>query len=154
MSASGDDIETGLRFINRGAAFGSVGRAVVSVFTGLVLFVGSSVIAFGNAIVDVYVGLLDAIGLAGNSSIRAFFIEPLTLVTGSFNRGEAALGTEPWSFLGPFLPFIGVGVVLGVLWMTLSFLDARNSDVVGLGVDLPDIVAGNDEDGNPDEGDG
>lgn len=142
MSSRGSRLESGLDWIETSKQLGSFGKTVVTALGGLVAFMFGAVIAIGDAGVGVIVGLLDAFGLGGQDMIGAFLSSPAQFLSDSWASAGDAVQTGAWAEIGPFLPWIAAIVVIGFLWMITSYLDRQDSDVPGLGIDLPFI--GND----------
>jgi hypothetical protein len=140
-------LDTAMTYIDEARTFDSFGGAVVATISSFVIFLGTALIAFGEATVNTIVGFLDAFGLGGREWILAFTADPAGFIGGSFVQAELSLSTGAWSELGPFLPWIATIVALGVVFMVTWYLDRRDSDVPGTGLDVPFI--GNDEDGDP-----
>ena len=126
--------------------FQNFGQVFLAVIGGFISFLGAGLIAFGEAAVSLYTSIIDAFAQGGADFIAAFTSAPANFIGSSFNSAAARLQQPPWNELGPFLPLlaaiIGIGVVAIVTW----YLDRRDSDVPGTGIDLP--VVGNDEDGD------
>jgi hypothetical protein len=143
----GSRLTSGLRWIDKSESLGSLGKTIATAFGGLVAFFFGGIIAIGDAGIGLLIRLLDAFGMGGEAWIVAFVESPANFLASSFSAGSAAFSREGWQALGPFLPWIAVLVALGVVWMVTTYLDRQDSDVPGLGLDLPFI-------GNDDEGEG
>lgn len=157
----GSRLTSGLAWIRESEDLGSLGKTIATAFGGLVAFFFGGIIAIGDAGVGLIIRLLDAFGMGGEAWIVAFVQSPADYIAGAFSSGAASFSREGWQALGPFLPWIAVIVSLGVVWMVTSYLDRQDSDVPGLGLDLPYI--GNESEregvdwpffGNSDEGEG
>mgnify|MGYP000654589738 CR=1 FL=1 len=126
--------------------FPNFGQAFLAIIGGIMTAIGTSIIALGEAAVSFYTSIIDAFAQGGAAFIGAFTSAPADFIGSSFTSAARQLETSPWNELGPFLPLlaalIGIGVVAIVTW----YLDRRDSDVPGTGIDIP--VIGNDEDGD------
>jgi hypothetical protein len=140
-------LEQANTYLDEARTFDTFGDAVITTISGFAIFIGSSLIAFGEATVNVVVSWLDAFGVGGTQWIYALTRDPAGFIGGSFASAELSITSGVWAQLGPFLPWIATAVALGVVGMITWYLDRRDSDVPGTGVDLPFI--GNDEDGDP-----
>lgn len=143
-SSGGSRLDSGLDWIEQSRRLGSFGKTVVTAAGGFVAFIFGGAIAIGDAGVGLIVGLIDAFGMGGQAWIRAFLTDPAGFISASWQQGGVSLRESAFAELGPFLPWIAVVVALGAVWMVTEYLDRQNSDVPGLGIDLPFI--GNDED--------
>jgi hypothetical protein len=141
-SDDGSRLTSGLAWIDESESLGGLGKTITTAFGGLIAFIFGGLIAIGDAGVGLLIRLLDAFGVGGEAWIVAFVESPADFISASFSQGAAAFSQEGWQALGPFLPWIAVIVGLGVVWMVTSYLDRQDSDVPGLGLDLPFI--GND----------
>ncbi|AXG06572.1 hypothetical protein DU500_09110 [Haloplanus rubicundus] len=147
MSADdGVRLDSAKTWIEYGDSFRNFGQAFLAVGSGITAFVGGSIIALGETAVNFYATIIDAFAQGGGDFIAAFTSAPANFIGSSFNSAAAELQSAPWNELGPFLPLlaaiIGIGVVAVVTW----YLDRRDSDVPGTGIDIP--IIGNDEDGD------
>jgi hypothetical protein len=163
MSSSdgGSRLSSGIAWIEKSEQLGSLGKTIAQAFGGLIAFIFGGAIAIGDSGIGLIVGLIDAFGVGGEAWIRAFVESPADFLASGFQQGAAALGNEGWQALGPFLPWITVTVALGVVWAVTTYLDRQDSDVPGLGLDLPFIGNEAEEEGvdlpvvgNDDEGEG
>ena len=154
MSSSGRNdlsearLAGGLTYIREARSIGDFAKVFVYSIGGIVLSIGAGIIAFGESTVNVLVTILDAFGVGGADWIQAFTSAPANFIATSFNVGSLSFQNSAFAQLGPFLPWIAVLVSLGVVWAVTTYLDRQNSDVPGLGIDIPFI--GNDSDGEED----
>jgi hypothetical protein len=122
------------------SAIGTLALAVI--FGGIDLF--NAVLSIPITAFNAIAGLIVDINDATFGGLAEFF-------GASFGAGASAFGTGWLQFLGIFQTPLGVGVGLLVLWEVLYFLDITDSDVIGFVIDLPDIIANNDDSGIADE---
>jgi len=150
MSASDDGprLQRSLEYVQQSERLGSFGRTTVQTLGGIVLAIGTAFIAFGESITNFVVGIFDAFGTGSADWIAAFTSAPANYIAESFNAGTDSFTNSAFAELGPFLPWIAVLVSLGVVFAVSIYLDQRNSDVPGTGLNLPFI--GNDSDGEED----
>jgi hypothetical protein len=139
-------LDQAMTYLDEARTFESFGEAVITMLSSIVIFVGASLMAAGEATVNVFVSWLDAFGVGGTAWIYAFTRDPAGYIGASFEAGEMSMLEGIWSQLGPFLPWVATIVAVGVVFIITWYLDRRDSDVPGAGVDLPFI--GNDEDGD------
>jgi hypothetical protein len=142
MADGGSRLDSGIAWIETSRSLGRLGKTIATAFGGMVAFIFGGLIAIGDAGVGLVTRLIDAFGLGGVAWIEAFVNSPAQFIGSGFTQGAAALSNEGWQALGPFLPVITVLVALLVVWMVTSYLDRQDSDVPGLGIDLPFV--GND----------
>ena len=150
MSASGDSearLSSARTYFEEAQEYESFGRAFVTILSGIILAIGSALVAFTEATVAFITRLVDAFGLGGVAWIEAFTNAPASFIASSFTSAAASLRSGAWSELGPFLPWVAAIVAIGVVGIVTWYLDRRDSDVPGLGLDIP--IIGNDEDGDP-----
>jgi hypothetical protein len=140
-------LDRAMTYLDEAKTFDTFGGAVITTLSSFVIFVGASLMAFGEASVNVFVSWLDAFGIGGTAWIFAFTRDPAGYIGASFEAGAASMLSGVWAQLGPFLPWVATIVSVGVVFIITWYLDRRDSDVPGAGVDLPFI--GNDEDGDP-----
>lgn len=146
---TGPRLSRSFEFFDKSEEYGTVGQTIATVVGGFFVFVGAAITAFGDAVLGLWIGLIDAFRIGGVAWIFAFTRDPAGYVQESFRIGALGFSMPGWRELGPFLPWVGVLVALGVVFMVTWYLDRRDSDVPGLGVDL--FGVGNDEDGEPDD---
>jgi hypothetical protein len=139
-------LESAKTWIEYGDTFKNFGQAFLATLSGLVGFAGASIIALGESAVAFWVGIVDAFAAGGTAFIGAFTSAPANFLASSFNTAARMLRTGPWAELGPFLPWLAAIVAIGVVFIVTWYLDRRDSDVPGTGIDIP--VIGNDEDGD------
>lgn len=139
-------LESAKTWIEYGDSFKNFGQAFLAVVSGLIAFLGGGVIAFGEAAVSLYTGIIDAFAQGSADIIAAFTSAPGNFIAASFNSAAEAMMSGPWQELGPFLPWLAALVGIGVIYIITWYLDRRDSDVPGTGIDMPFI--GNDEDGD------
>ncbi|ELZ84932.1 hypothetical protein C454_02850 [Haloferax gibbonsii ATCC 33959] len=144
--SSGPRLDGARSYIDFADRFDNFGQAFIATVSGIAVFAGSAVIALGESVVNLPVTLLDAFGIGGEAWVFALTRDPAEFVSASFQSAGDSLLTGPFAELGPFLPWIAAIVAIGVVMILTWYLDRRDSDVPGLGVDLP--VIGNDEDGD------
>mgnify|MGYP000132653429 CR=1 FL=1 len=151
--SSGDDeidaveVEDSLSYIDEAQGYGSsFGERSMLILSGAVAFIFGAITAPIEALVNLVVGLIGAFTDGGVAWIGAFTTEPAQYISTSFETGAAGFSNTAFSELGPFLPWLGTIVAIGVVFIVTWYLDRRDSDVVGLGVDLP--VIGNEDDGD------
>lgn len=162
MSAPEDSsLEAGLTWIDKSKQLGSLAATITTALGGLVAFIFGGAIAIGDAGVNLITDLIGAFSTGGADMIGAFLSSPASFLQASWDSASASLQTGGWAALGPFLPWIAAISVIGFIWMITSYLDRQDSDVPGLGLDLPFI--GNESEregidwpiiGNNDEGEG
>ena len=150
MSASGDDprLSRSLSYIQESERLGRFDQTVVQTIGGIFLGLGTMFIAVGESITQFFVGIFDAFGVGSADWIRAFTSAPAQYIVAAFQSGAESFSNSAFAQLGPFLPWVSVGVSLGVVFAVSVYLDRRNSDVPGTGLDIPFI--GNDSDGEED----
>ncbi|WP_332898744.1 MULTISPECIES: hypothetical protein [unclassified Haladaptatus] len=124
------------------------GEAFVGILGGLMLAVGAGFAAGIDAVTGFFTGLIDAFGLGGVTWINAITTAPAGFIGQAFDSAARSIDTGAFAELGPFLPWIATLVSIGVVSIVAWYLDRRDSDVPGLGIDLPFI--GNDSDGEED----
>lgn len=137
-------LDDGLDYVEESEQLGTFAETVMQVMGAIALTFGAIITAIGDAAGGVVVRLLTAFGVGGESWIYAFTRAPAQYIQESFNIGAQGFSETAFSQLGPFLPWIATIVSIGVVAMVTWYLDRRNSDVPGLGLNLP--VIGNDED--------
>ena len=145
-SGSGPRLSSARSYITYGASFDSFGKAFIAVLSGILVMVGTGIIAFQEATVNMFVMFLDAFGIGGADWIRALTSAPAKFVGGSFIGAADAMQNGVWQQLGPFLPWVAAIVAIGVVMLLTWYADRRDSDVIGTGIDLPFV--GLDEDGD------
>jgi|GEM_PF-1294431 len=151
MSADDDidavEVEDSLSYVDEAQSYGSnFSERVMLILSGAVAFIFGAITAPIEALVNLVVGLIGAFTDGGVAWIGAFTTEPAQYVSESFDAGAEGFSNTAFAELGPFLPWLGVIVSIGVVFIVTWYLDRRDSDVVGLGVDLP--VIGNEDDGD------
>ncbi|AUV80656.1 hypothetical protein C2R22_02455 [Salinigranum rubrum] len=122
------------------SAIGTLALAVI--FGGIDLF--NAVLSIPITAFQAIAGLIVDINDATFGGLAEF-------LGAAFGAGAASFGTGWLQFLGIFQTPLGIGVGLLVLWEVLYFLDITDSDVLGFVIDLPDIIANNDDSGIADE---
>jgi len=149
MSAGDSEprLDSARTYFDEAQEYENFGRAFITVLSGILLAIGSGLVAFQEATVNFFVSIIDAFTGGGVAWIQAFTTDPAGFISASFNSAAEQLQTSPWNELGPFLPWIAAIVAIGVVFIITWYLDRRDSDVPGTGVDIP--VIGNDEDGDP-----
>lgn len=145
MSQDGSRLGAGLAWIEESRSLGSFAKTVTTSLGALVAFGLGSIIAMGDAAVGVVTRLFDAFGVGGEAWIYAMLVDPAGFISESWNQAGASLSNSAFAELGPFLPIIAAISALGFLYIITGYLDRRDSDVPGLGIDLP--IIGNDEEG-------
>lgn len=151
MSSSGPDqrLDNALAYFDTSQDYGDVGGNLVRVLSGFVLFVGTALVAIGEAVTNFFVGgIIDPISASVAELIFGWLRAPGRYMQQLWNQAADALNLPMWAAIGPFQPIIGTIVVLAVLWMFAEFLDRRDSDIPGTGLDVPFL--GNDSDGEED----
>jgi hypothetical protein len=146
MSVSGSG--SGGGFISRASEMGTVGQIFVAAFGGIILSGATGLIRIQQGVVDFFGTITGTFATGAADWIQAFTSDPANFLGGSFEFAIQALTSGPWANLGPFAPWVAVIVSLGVVFAITEYLDRRDSDVPGTGLDLPWI--GNDADGEED----
>ena len=150
MSGSGDesiDVDGAIDYAEDAENLGGTfSKRVMALFAGTIAFAFGAIMAPIEAMVELVTGLIGAFGQGGEDWITVMTSGTADFLGASLEQGAAGFSNTAFSELGPFLPWIGVIVAIGVVFIITWYLDRRDSDVVGLGVDLP--VIGNDEDGD------
>lgn len=131
--------ERAMTYLDKSEQFGTLGQTVMTVFGGIIVFIGSAFVMFGDAVVTVWIMFLEAFGIGGQSWIFAFTRDPAGFISASFQQAGTSMQEGAWAELGPFLPWIATIVAIGVVWMVSVYLDKRDSDVPGTGLDIPGI---------------
>lgn len=116
--------------------------ALAFIFGGIDLF---------NAVLSIPISAFQAIAGLIVDVNDATFGGLADFIGASFAAGASSFGTGWIQFLGIFQTPLGIGVGLLVLWEVLYFLDITDSDVIGFVIDLPDVIANNDDSGIADE---
>lgn len=143
MSAGEDSsLEAGLTWIDKSKELGSLAATVTTAIGGFIAFMFGGAIAIGDAGVNLITGIIGAFSEGGADMVRAFLSSPAEFLMASWDTASASLSTGGWAALGPFLPWIAGISVIGFVWIITTYLDRQDSDVPGLGIDLPFI--GND----------
>lgn len=137
-----------MSYISTSERLGGFGNTAVQTFGGIFVAIGAMFIGFGESVTAFITGIFDGFGDGSVAWIRAFTEAPANYIGAAFDAGASSFSGTVWSQLGPFLPWVGVGVSLGVVFAVSIYLDQRNSDVPGTGLNLPFI--GNDSDGEED----
>jgi len=122
------------------SAIGTLALAII--FGGIDLF---------NAVLSIPISAFTAIAGLIVDINDATFGGLAEFLGASFGAGAASFGTGWMQFLGIFQTPLGIGVGLLVLWEVLYFLDITDSDVLGFVIDIPDIIANNDDSDIADE---
>lgn len=149
---SGSDaprLTNALTYFDKSEEYGTFAQTVMTVLGGMAVFTGALIAGIGQAGADVVVMLLDAFGLGGREIVLSLTRDPAAFLGESFVVGAAGFTDTAFSQLGPFLPWVGGASAIGFFALFAWYLDRQDSDVPGLGIDLP--VIGNDEDGEPDD---
>lgn len=145
--SSGPDVEDSLQYSTTAQKLGDTFSARFMVLlSGFIAFVFGAIMTPIEVGVEVLVGLLDAFGIGGRAWILTFTRDTADFLGASLTQGAAGFSNTAFSELGPFLPWVGAIVSIGTVMIVTWYLDRRDSDVVGLGIDIPGI--GNDEDGD------
>lgn len=145
MAPDDSRLGSGIAWIEQSGELGSFAKTFTTAAGGLVAFGFGAIIAMGDAAVGVVTRLFDAFGVGGEAWIYAMLVDPAGFVSASWTSAGASLQDSAFAELGPFLPWIALIVALGFLWGITGYLDRKDSDVPGLGIDLP--IIGNDEEG-------
>jgi hypothetical protein len=150
MSASGDGprLSQSLEYISVSERLGRFDQTVVQTIGGIFVAIGAAIIAFADSVAQFFVGIFDAFGAGSADWIGAFTSAPANYITSAFESGADSFTNSAFAQLGPFLPIIAVLVSLLVVFAVSYYLDQRNSDVPGTGLNIPFI--GNDSDGEED----
>lgn len=149
MSSSGPRLDNAMSYFNASVRYGDVGGNLVRAISGIVLFIGAAFVAVGEAVTNFFVGgIIDPISESVAELIFGWLRAPGRYMQQLWNQAAEALNLPMWQALGPFQPIIGAAVVLTVLWMFAVYLDRRDSDIPGTGLDVPFL--GNDSDGEED----
>lgn len=147
MSSSGPEVDDALEYSETVQGFGSsFSQRVMLLLSGFVAFLFGVVMTPIEALVEVFVGLLDAFGIGGRAWILVSTQDTANFLSAALQQGAAGFSNTAFAELGPFLPWVGTIVAIGTVGIITWYLDRRDSDVVGLGVDLP--LIGNDDDGD------
>lgn len=144
-SSGGSRLGSGIEWIETSKNLGSFAATVTTAAGGMVAFIFGAAIAIGDAGVGLVVTILDAFGVGGVAMVEAFLTDPAGFISRSWVQAGDSLANSAFASLGPFVPWIAAIVVLGFLYGVTEYLDRRDSDVPGLGMDLPFV--GNDEEG-------
>lgn len=136
-------LERAMSYMSASREYGTLGQTIMTVVGGLFVAAGAMIAAMGSATANLVVTILDAFGIGGREWIFAFTRAPANFIADSFGAAAASMMSGAWSQLGPFLPIVAAATAVGVVWIVSWYLDQRDSDVPGLGIDLP--VIGNDE---------
>ncbi|QCJ47244.1 hypothetical protein [Haloprofundus sp. MHR1] len=147
MSSSGDEprLSSSLTYIRESDRLGGFDDSVVGSAGGLVLAVFGGIIAVSEAAFNLVASLFDAFTEGGTAFISAFTTDPANYISQSFVVGGNSFATSAFAELGPFLPWVAAVVATGVVFIVTEYLDRRNSDVPGLGINIPFVD--NDSDG-------
>lgn len=115
---------------------------------GVVLAISTAVVAVITGIVNVSLLPLEALGIGSADIVEVFTSVPAVNLGEVIGFSATSLTRGAWDFFGPFAALVFAAILLAMLWLLLEFLDRRNSDLPGTGINLPGI--GNDSDGKED----
>jgi hypothetical protein len=142
-------LDRSLEYINTAREIGGFGQNFVAGISGLVLAAFTMITGIGEAIAALFVGLTDATRLSAVALVYAIFRAPARFLQDSWNTAAIQLGLSPWNTLGPFVVVIAGGTVIATVGLFSWYLDRRDSDFLGTGLDVPWV--GNDADDNEEE---
>lgn len=142
-------LESARTYFDEAESYENFGRAFITVVSGIMLAIGSMFVAFGESVTNFIVTIFDAFGIGATEWIFAFTRDPANFIGAAFASGAEAMLSAPWAELGPFLPILAALVSIAVVAIVTWYLDRRDSDVPGTGLNVPFI--GNDEDGDPED---
>lgn len=125
-----------------------LGKSAIGTLLLAVIFGG---IDLFNAMIQVPIAILQALGFSVAELNTALFGGLANFIGGVLNATGASFGSGWTGLLGPFQGPLGVGVFLIMVWEVLYFMDLVDTDVIGLVIDLPDILFNSDDSGTADE---
>ncbi|MFC7096056.1 hypothetical protein [Halobaculum marinum] len=160
-SSSGDDsaslVSTGKAYIigsedvGTGQNEGTFGAVLLQTISGVVFFVGTAITALGQSIVFAVTNPLSQLGIGSGDIISSVTSSPADFVDSLFDTAAQTAQTGPWAQLGIFLPVAGSVVMVMTLGVVLWWMNRRDSDLPGLGVDLPLIGESTETEAEDDE---
>lgn len=145
--ADDSSLETSEEFLDRAEDSGGFDESFINGISGTTLAIFGGFIAVIEAFTGLVTGLIDAFTSGGAEWIAAFTTEPAQYIGESFAAGREGFTNTAFAELGPFLPWIGTIVALGVVAMVTFYLGQENEDVPGLGINLP-FIENEEEDEN------
>jgi hypothetical protein len=142
-------LDRSLEYIETAQEYGGFGENFVAGLSGLVLAGFSMIVGLGEAVAALFVGLTDATRISAVALIYAVFRAPARFLQDAWNTAAIQLGLSPWNTLGPFVVILAGGTVIGTVGLFSWYLDRRDSDFLGTGINVPWV--GNDADDNEEE---
>lgn len=142
-------LDGALTYINQADKLGGFGPSFVAGLGGLVLAFFSILIGIGESLAALLTGNIDALRDSSIALTYGFLRAPGRALQDVWNVAATSLGLSPWNTLGPFVIMVFAASVLGTIGMLAWFLDRRDSDFLGTGINAP--VVGNDADDNEEE---
>lgn len=146
MSASDDGFRTLRRTRGIINDMGWQGLGQTAIGTVLVSFILGGVDLL-NAILSVPIGILEALGVSLADLNSAVFGGLAEFIGGVLSATGGSFGNGWTAVLGPFQGPLGIAIGLLMIWEVLYFLDVTDSDVIGLVLDLPDLLFSSDSSG-------
>jgi hypothetical protein len=142
-------LDRSLQYINKAQEIGGFGQNFIAGISGLVLAFFTMITGIGESVAALLVGLTDATRISAVALVYAIFRAPARFLQDAWNTAAVQLGVGPWKQLGPFVAILAAATALAVLYMFAWYLDQRDSDFVGTGLDVPWL--GNEADDGEEE---